>query len=496
VIRLNRDVSLRLNYDFLSHILRLPLRFFETRATGDITARLSDGMRIQKVFLEGAGTALIDGTILIGSLAFLLTTAPLLGVLAAAAIPIYGLVTAGAVRALQRDHGQAMSSFARVEGSYLDSLGSIEAIAGFGVANAFVRTNAAHFGTFQESVEALSIRHARLSLLVDLFGGGLAIVTLVWGALLVVQGELLIGSLIAGYTLLVGILPSVARIIQGIVSFQEASTAASRLRDLLLTPTEKWDGGSGLAEIQTIELIRGKVEWSDGTRPFDEASLLLHKGEMVGLIGTNGSGKSTIIRILGRSLTLSGGSLLVNDIPAETTSLSDYRARVILLPNEVRIIGGTLADNVLFGRNVRGIEVLEALVDRLGLGSFMERFRDRWATRIGEGGRRISSGERQIIGLMRALLIPPDLLLVDEGIGSTDEGNTALVLEALRAFSRSMMVLVVSHDSRVHAVVDRLYRFSDGRIVPTDHESTETVPFLASRQPATGLRHRRPHVVP
>jgi ABC-type bacteriocin/lantibiotic exporter with double-glycine peptidase domain len=359
-----------------------------------------------------------------------------------------------------------MAAYAKVEGSYIDTLGSIEAITGLGVAHSFVESNAARFGILQDRIKALGIRHARLSLLVDLCGGLLAILSLVWGAVLVLEGSLLVGGLIAGYTLLVGVLPSVGRIIQALLSFQEAAIAASRLRDLLLTPTERWMGGEPVATVQRVELIRGKIEWSDGSRPFEEVSLQLCTGEMVGLVGTNGSGKSTLTRILTRSIDLTGGCLLVNRSPADAASLEDYRSRVVLLPNEVRIVSGTLADNVLFGRSVAGVEVLEWLVDRIGLGEFMTRFRDRWATRVGEGGRRISSGERQIIGLMRALLFPPDLLLVDEGIGSTDEGHTALVLEALRDFSRERIVLIVSHDPRVLDVVDRLYRFDAGKLEP------------------------------
>jgi len=496
LIRLNLAVSLRLNTDFLNHILRLPFRFFETRATGDITARLSDGMQIQRAFIDGAGTALIDGVVVLGSIAFLLILSPGLGALALAAIPVYAMIVGGAARDLRTDHGQAMAAYAKVEGSYIDTLGSIEAIAGHGVAHSFVEANAGRYSAFQHRINALGIRHSRLSLLMDLCGGFLAILSLVWGAVLVLKGDLLVGGLIAGYTLLVGVLPSVGRIIQAFLSFQEAAIAASRLRDLLLTPTERWTGGEPMAKVKRVEVIRGRVAWSDGARPFEEISLELLQGEMVGLVGTNGCGKSTLTRILTRSIDLSGGSLLVNGSPADSASLGDYRARVVLLPNEVRIVSGTLADNVLFGRPVAGVEVLESLVTRIGLAGFMTRFRDRWATRIGEGGRRISSGERQIIGLMRALLFPPDLLIVDEGIGGTDEGHTSLVLEALRAFSSDRIVLIVSHDPRVLHAVDRLYRFEAGKLEPVSSQGRrDPAQPTPSLHPRTPLAHRRPYVI-
>lgn len=360
-----------------------------------------------------------------------------------------------------------MAAYGRVEGSYIDSIGSIEEIAGYGSAAPFVEANASLYRAFQGRTDELGVRHARLALFADLFGGAVAILSLVWGAILVIQGDLLLGGLVSGYTLLVGILPSVGRIVQGFASFQEASIAANRLRDLLLTPTEAWEGGEALVPIREVRLIDAQVEWPNGSRPFAKIDLHLKRGEMVGLSGSNGSGKSTLTRLLTRSIPLAGGELLVDGSPADRFGLGDYRTRILLLPNEVRLISGTVADNILFGRRVSGIEELEALVNRLGTGDFMSRFPDRWGTRIGEGGRRLSSGERQVAGLMRALLLPPDLLIVDEGIGSTDEGNTSVVLDAIERFSRDGMVLIVSHDPRVLARVNRLYRFQNGRLEDT-----------------------------
>lgn len=496
LIRLSRVVSTRLNHDFISHLLRLPARFFETRVTGDVTARLSDGMRIQKAVIDGAASLMIDTTLVVGALTFLLATSPHLGLLAAATIPLYVAATASTTRKLAKENGAVMAGYAKVEALYLDSLASIEAITGYGVAPSFAATNQAHFEQFQEQVETLQTRASRLNLLVDIFGAGIATCTLAGGALLVIQGDLLIGELVAGYTLVAATLPSVERMVRSIVALQEASIAAGRLRDLLLTPAERWEEGDSLSRIETLAVDLGRVVWANGSQPFEEVTFCLERGELVGLIGANGAGKSTIMRILTRALPLSGGSLLVNGTPAASLSLSDYRTKVLILPNEVQIISGSLGDNVLFGRPLPDMDTLDSLVSRLDLGRFLERFRNGWAEKVGEGGRRLSAGERQVVGLMRALLFPPDVLLVDEGIGSTDEGHTALVLRTLRNFSRERIVLIVSHDPRVHCAVDRILHFRSGKLVSESVGQVDRSPL--SSPPGTlfpaDLRSR--HVAP
>ena len=135
LVRLNRAVSVRVNAEFLAHLYRLPLRFFESRATGDITTRIADGVRIQEGVLQLGGSAVVDTLIVVGSSICLLWIAPPLGIMALVFVPMYlGLIGRGAT-GLRREQVDALSAYGRVEAGYIDSMRGISDILGFGLSH-------------------------------------------------------------------------------------------------------------------------------------------------------------------------------------------------------------------------------------------------------------------------------------------------------------------------------------------------------------------------
>ena len=248
LIRLNRIVGSDVNEEFLSHLYRLPLRFFESRTTGDITTRIADGVRIQQGMLQISGAAVIDGLLVLGSLLCLVLIAPPLGSIALVSIPLYLVILMRVAASLRVEQKEALSAYGRVEAGYIDSMKGISDVLAFGAGSFFARTNAGLYRLFNERVERLGRIHAGLSLFSELAGGCLIIVALTWGALLVVAQDLLLRQFIAGYSLLAGVIPSTERLVQAWAGYHETAVSAARFRDLVLAPAQA-TGGLGSPEI-------------------------------------------------------------------------------------------------------------------------------------------------------------------------------------------------------------------------------------------------------
>ncbi len=464
LVGMNERVSVHVSDDFLAHLFRLPLHFFETRRTGDITSRIADGIRIQKALLEMIGTAVVDGLLVLGSLLFLFVLAPPLGPVALATIPLYGMILLRATRSLERGQRSVMASYAHAESSYIDSLEGIETVLASNASNTFTRLNTSLNRTFQGRKKRLELTEAAIGLFTELAGGMLIMASLIWGSWLVIQDALRLGQLVAGYSLLAGMLPSIHRLVRTNVVFQEASVAATRFQDLLLVPREGAEGSRTFAMTRGLHLRDAGFEWPSGEPLFREVNITISPGRLTGLWGPNGVGKSTLTRILNRSYPLSKGSLLVDRTPAAEIPLEEYRRQVALVPEDVKIFNGTLAHNVLLGRAETGSPERLRLPDAFDMKTIHARFTRGWRTRIGEGGRRISTGESQLVGLLRALIDQPRILLVDEGLQSADVEISRMILDTLREYAESHAVLIISHDLRVLLRTDYLYLLEGGTI--------------------------------
>ncbi len=235
--------------------------------------------------------------------------------------------------------------------------------------------------------------------------------------------------------------------------------------DLLLVEPERAPGAKRFRLRRALSVRDGRFEWPKGGPLFDGLTLSIERGRLTALCGATGVGKSTLVKILERKYALTAGEMRVDDVMVSEIDLESYRRQVTALPESVKLITGTIADNVLLGRRVGGPDDLTRRIDELGLTSFLARFSSGLLTLVGEGGRKLSSGERQVIGLMRALLEAPTVLLVDEGINTADVETARAMMRTLTAYARDHAVLVVSHQLRTLLHADYLYVMGRGGVI-------------------------------
>ena len=206
-------------------------------------------------------------------------------------------------------------------------------------------------------------------------------------------------------------------------------------------------------------------------RVLDGIDLELRSGETLALVGGSGAGKSTLASLVTAFRAPTDGTLTVDGIPVAEHGLSALRRRMALVPQEVILFGGSIEENIRYGRpDASEDEVRQAAEDALAL-PFIEAFPDGFATLVGERGVQLSGGQRQRIALARAFLRDPELLLLDEATSALDAASEKAIQEALDRLMQGRTSLVIAHRLSTVRSADRIAVMESGRIVEIgDHE--------------------------
>ncbi|HEV7726701.1 MAG TPA: ATP-binding cassette domain-containing protein, partial [Modestobacter sp.] len=254
-------------------------------------------------------------------------------------------------------------------------------------------------------------------------------------------------------------------------SYQQAAVGLRRLRDLLRLPTST----PAAAHPAPVGRLRGEVRLADVTFSYRGAptpalrdvSLAVAPGETVALVGETGAGKSTVVKLVARFYDPTSGAVCVDGADLRTLDLLQYRGRLGVVPQEAYLFEGTARDAIAYGRPAASDAEVEAAARAVGAHDMVVELPQGYRTPVGERGRSLSAGQRQLLALARAELVDPDVLLFDEATASLDLATEAAVTRAADAVARRRTTLVVAHRLTTAARADRVVVLDGGRVVET-----------------------------
>jgi ABC-type multidrug transport system fused ATPase/permease subunit len=309
-----------------------------------------------------------------------------------------------------------------------------------------------------------------------LFGG---IVAVGWyGAILVQAGDLTVGMLFSFviYTSFIG--GSIAGLGDIYTQLQRSIGASERLLEMLHQDDEEEPSTENIIKLKG-EIKFDRVSFSYPSRidfpVLKELDFHIAAGEKIALVGQSGSGKSTIINLLMRFYPVSVGSIIVDSAPLHSYSLTQYRHNIGIVPQEVILFGGTIQENIAYGKPHATLEEIRTAARKANALEFIESFPEGFSTMVGERGVKLSGGQRQRIAIARAILKDPAILILDEATSSLDAKSEVLVQQALEKLMEGRTTIVIAHRLSTIKKVDRIFVINDGRLAEmgSHHELTQ-----------------------
>jgi len=465
--RVMADLRLRL----FEHLQGLSLSFFNERRTGELVSRLTnDVATVRALVTSDIATALSQVLTFFGALALIIITDWRLTLFMLALIPLVMLIAILFGRRLR-----ALS--ASVQDQLADATTILEeSIAGVRVVQSFTRERY-EIRRFGESIERtfdLAMKRVRLSSLfgpsISFLGFG-AVVSIFWfGGHEVLAGRLTAGQLFMFLVLTLTIAGSIGQFSGLWTSLQEALGATQRLFELLDTRSDILEipAAPALPPVEgRIALENVSFAYTDdpGTSILAGIDLEVRPGEVLALVGPSGAGKTTLANLIPRFFDPTAGRVLIDGHDLRRVQVYSLRAQIGIVPQETLLFGGSVRENIQYGRLEAGEEEIVAAAQSANAHDFILQLPNGYDTLVGERGVKLSGGQRQRVAIARAILKNPRVLLLDEATSSLDSESEGLVQEALERLMQGRTSIVIAHRLSTIQNADRIAVLEDGRLV-------------------------------
>jgi len=327
----------------------------------------------------------------------------------------------------------------------------------------------ARYTTTLKEVVSVAIRTARfrglfISFVIFALLGG--IVAVGWfGATLVQANEITVGELFSFVIYMSFIGGSIAGLGDIYAQLQRAIGASERVFEILHEKDERESTGLTVAKL-CGEIEFENVSFSYPTREdftvLKQLNFRIEQGEKVALVGPSGSGKSTIINLLMRFYPVEFGDVKVDGTSVKEFNLTSYRSNIGIVPQEIILFGGTIMENITYGRPGATIGEIKEAARKANALEFIESFPDKFDTVVGERGVKLSGGQRQRIAIARAILKDPAILVLDEATSSLDAQSEKLVQDALERLMEGRTSIIIAHRLSTIKKVDRIFVIKEG----------------------------------
>jgi ABC-type multidrug transport system fused ATPase/permease subunit len=469
-----QKVIFDLRYDLYRTLQRLPLRWYDQRATGDIITRVIDDVTaMERVLIDGVEQGIIGLLQIIGVGVFLFWLNARLAAWMLLPMPvllvgvIWYTMTARFRYRDQRRAASAMNSL------LLDNLQGIRQIKSY----AREETELARFSASAQLVADTQLVIMRVwswyISAMTFFGAlGSAIVLYIGGSD-VLAGTMKLGDLVT-FFLFVGMFYEPVRSLHQINQLYQAGRASSeRVAEILDAATENYEvAGAGAEEKAAVQRARGQVEYrnvSFSYRPdvpaLHEINLSVKPGQCIALVGPTGAGKSTLVSLLSRFYEATGGEILLDGRNVTGMSLRELREQIGVVSQETFLFNGTILDNLRFGRPSATRQEIEEMARAACVHEFVSVLPEGYDTHVGERGVKLSVGEKQRISIARALLKNPPVLVLDEATASVDTATEQLIQQALRRLLAGRTSFVIAHRLSTVRHADLILVLQKGRII-------------------------------
>lgn len=466
LLRQSKDFNIRIIDFFYNHLLQLPKFFFDTRKIGELTARLNDTARIERVISQLAGSVVIDLLTGIVSTIFIFSYSRTVGTACLVAAPVFYLLIYLNNTNIVKGQRSIMGSYAMAEANYISTLQGIEPIKNYNKQKYFSTTNKNIYQVYQNNIFSLGNIQIKLSFLANSFGVVFLLTVLYFSSYQVLNRQLKPGELIAILGMCGVLLPSIANLALISIPINEAKIAFDRMFEFTAIEVEKEAGEKNVTNFGNLKVQNLSFRFVGRPPIIKDVSFEVNKGEIIAIMGENGCGKSTLTQVLQKHYINEKGQITVNNnIDLSDINTSLWRKITGTVPQNIYIFNGTVLENIAFNDVENKTQDVIEFLQEFGFSPFIDNLPQSFMTIVGEEGVNLSGGQKQMIALARALYFKPELLILDEATAAMDRQSEQFVLQLLQRLKKVMAIIFITH--RLHVLksfCDRIYILEQGII--------------------------------
>ncbi|MGE2734971.1 ABC transporter ATP-binding protein [Mycolicibacterium vaccae] len=467
--RIGQQVLRELRRRVFRQFSRLDISFHDRYTSGRVVSRSTNDVEAIQDMLETGFDSLITAVLTLAGTAVLLVVLDVkLGLMCLVAFPILVWLVLWFRRESSTTYRQVREAAALVIVQFVETMTGIKAVQAY-------RREPRNQEIFEDLADNYRAINERTFQLLAVFMPGVKLVgnlttglVLLYGGYRVLHGEMTIGTLTAFLLYLRMFFEPMQEISQFFNTFQSAASALEKLAGVLA----RKPGIADPAQPAELDHVDGEIAFRDvrfeyvpGRPVLPDLNLVVPAGQTVALVGTTGAGKTTIAKLVTRFYDPLAGSVTLDGIDLRDIPQAELRRHVVMVTQENFMFGGTVADNIRFGRPDATDAEVRAAAEAVGAQSFIAALPDGYDTDVAKRGGRLSAGQRQLIAFARAFLADPAVLILDEATSSLDIPSERLVQRALETVLADRTALVIAHRLSTVQIADRVLVLEHGRIV-------------------------------
>ncbi len=471
-VRVTEHTLADLRQSTFNHLIRLPMKFFQGHRVGELNSRISaDIALLQDALTSTLAEFLRQLIIIIGGVSLMMVTSFKLTLFMLLIVPVIMILVVFFGKYIRKLSKQAQSQVADSNTIVEETLQGIQSVKSF--TNEFFEM--LRYRDKTHEIAATGIKNGKLRgaftsfTIIGLFG---AMVAVIWkGSSLLATGELATGELFSFviYSMFIG--GTIGGMADVFARVQKFIGATEELLEIFDEPVENVED---MESILPEHLLHGSIQFENLSFSYpsrvemqvlNDITVHIRPDSLVALVGPSGAGKSTLVSLLFRLYEPTSGRILFDGRDSSTLPLSALRAQMAIVPQDIFLFGGTIGENIAYGKPGASLEMLIDAAQKANAWEFISQFPEGFNTLVGERGTQLSGGQRQRIAIARAVLKNPRILILDEATSSLDSESERLVQDALEKLMKGRTSIVIAHRLSTIRQADDILVIENGRVV-------------------------------
>jgi len=464
-----QKIIFRMRTEMFDHLHELSISFFDRNQVGKLMSRVqNDVQQLQELLTQGIFALITSLLTLVGIASIMIVMNPSLALLTLTVVPALAIIVVIWQKYARRAFTYVRWAIAVVNAQLQEGISGVRVVQSLSREDEnyeqFDEVNRAHLNA---NIRAVKLEALMMPLVQILTGIAFSLV-LVFGGFQVLAGEMAIGILVAFLLYIQRFFDPVLELTMQYTNLQRAMASGTRIFELLNIKPEIKDSNEAIE----MPVIKGEVKFKHVSFAYKPSLDVLHDidlavfpGETVAIVGRTGAGKSSLANLITRFYDVEKGEITIDGYNMRSVTQQSLRKQIGIVPQDPVLFSGSIGDNIRFGNNEASHEEVVQAAKAAGAHGFIISLEHGYNTSVGERGSHLSTGQRQLICLARAILVNPRILILDEATSNVDTNAERIMQKALRRLTQGRTCIIIAHRLSTVTNADRIIVLEKGRIV-------------------------------